>query len=347
MMAEQEMIKDMGNLYDSIRMVLQQARSRAAVAVNSAMVEAYWNVGRLIVQAQGGDSKATYGDGLINVISKRLTDELGKGFDASNLRNMRQFYLTFPICDTVCHKLSWSHIRKLMRIENPRARAWYAEEAAKSTWSVRQLERQIATQYYERLLSSHRDESVIVAKASEALPAKPERFDPLTLVHDPFILEFLDAKDTNCLHEAELEQAILTHIEDFLLELGSGFAFVGRQKRFSIDGDHYYPDLVFYNIRARCYVVIDLKMGKVGYEDIGQMQLYVGYYNKEVCTEMDNPTVGIILCTEKNDTMVKFTLGDRMDIGVFASQYKLYIPSEEDFRREIEQTRENFRLMNS
>lgn len=333
------------NLYSQISQILQEARTKVAVSVNTAMVQAYWHIGKLIVDAQGGEERAAYGDNLLKSISSRLTKEFGKGFDASNLRNMRAFYLTFPNCDSLRRNLSWTHYRTLIRVTNPKAREYYVEEAAKGGWSVRQLERQIATQYYERLLASHRDDSEVKKIINQNLPTDPEKFDPLKLVHDPFVLEFLDMKEDPALQEQELENAILTHIEDFLLELGRGFAFVGRQKRFTLDGDHFYPDLVFYNIPARCYVIIDLKMAKAGYADVGQMQLYVNYFNKEVCTPDDNPTVGIILCTEKNDTVIEYTLGNRNDIGVFASKYKLILPTEDELRREIEQTKENFKRL--
>ena len=334
------------NLYADIKGVLTSARITAVVAVNTAMVKAYWGIGKLIVEAQGGEHKAAYGVNLLNEISERLTAEYGKGFDPSNLRRMRQFYLAFPICDTVCHKLSWSHIRHLIKVSDADARIYYAQESIKGGWSVRELERQIATQHYERLLSTHRDKAKAQELLKANLPAKPERFDPLALVHDPYILEFLDVKPDAALQESELENAIISHLEQFMLELGRGFAFVGRQKRITIDGQHFYPDLVFYNIPARCYVIIDLKMHGPDYSDIGQMQLYVNYYNMDVCTEHDNPTLGIILCSEKNDAIVKYTLGNRNDIGVFSPQYKLIIPTEEEFKREMEITRENFRLLN-
>lgn len=333
-------------LYTEIKNVLASARNTAVVAVNTAMVKAYWTIGKLIVDAQGGQSKASYGDNLLNDLSVRLTSEFGKGFDASNLRRMRQFYKSFPICDTVCHKLSWSHIRHLIKVTATDARAYYAEEAVKGGWSVRELERQIATQHFERLLSTHRDKTDAKELLRANLPVKPDKFDPMALVHDPFILEFLDVKPNSALQESELEKAIITHLEQFMLELGRGFAFLGRQKRITIDGQHFYPDLVFYNIPARCYVIIDLKMHAPDYSDIGQMQLYVNYYNMDVCTEFDNPTVGIILCSEKNDAVVKYTLGNRNDIGVFSPQYKLIMPTEEELKREIEITRENFKLLN-
>ncbi len=333
------------NLYNQISRILNEARTKVATTVNTAMVAAYWHIGKLIVEAQGGEAKAKYGDGLIDDLSAKLTKEFGRGFKRSNLRDMRQFYLTFPIYQTLSGKLSWSHYLTLMRVANPKAREYYAESAAGESWSVRQLERQIATQYYERLLSSHRDDNEIKEIIAKNLPAKADKFDPLELVHDPFVLEFLDLREDPALQEKELESAILSHIEDFLLELGRGFAFMGRQKRFTLDGDHFYPDLVFYNVAARCYVIIDLKMNKAGYADVGQMQLYVNYFNKEVCTPQDNPTVGIILCSEKNDTVIEYTLGNRNDISVFAPKYKLMLPTEEELRREIERTKENFKRL--
>ena len=272
------------NLFNQISRILNEARSKVATTVNTAMVAAYWHIGKLIVEAQGGEAKAKYGDGLIDDLSAKLTKEFGRGFKRSNLRDMRQFYLTFPIYQTLSGKLSWSHYLTLMRVANPKAREYYAESAAGESWSVRQLERQIATQYYERLLSSHRDDNEIKEIIAKNLPVKADKFDPLELVHDPFVLEFLDLREDPALQEKELESAILTHIEDFLLELGRGFAFMGRQKRFTLDGDHFYPDLVFYNVVARCYVIIDLKMNKADYADVGQMQLYVNYFNNEVCS---------------------------------------------------------------
>lgn len=333
------------NLYNEIYSVLKEARQNAFRVINNTMVGAYWNVGRLIVEAQGGETKAKYGDDLINKISQHLTRQLGRGFTARNLRNMRQFYLAFPIWQTVSAKLSWSHFQLLMRVSNDRAREYYAIEAEKGNWSVRQLERQIATQYYERLLSSHRDASQIKDLIVMNRPTNPEVFDPMKLVHDPFVLEFLDIKDDSSLQESELEEAIISHLEKFLLELGRGFAFYGRQKRLTIGNRHYYPDLVFYNVITKNYVIIDLKMNEADYADIGQMQLYVNYYNMEVRTEGDNPTIGIILCSEKNDALVKYTLGDRNDIGVFAPKYKLYLPTEDELKREIEITRANFQRL--
>lgn len=345
-MANIENKQEADRLYEEIRNLLISARKKVITTVNSALVMTYWQVGKMIVEAQGGEERAGYGTNLLKNISDRLSKEFGKGFDASNLRYMRQFYMAFPNCDALSRNLTWTHYKKIIKVTNPLAREYYAREAAEGNWSTRQLERQIATQYYERLLATHRDQAEVSTIIKENLPAKPEVFDPLTLVHDPFILEFLDVKPDPALLESELESAIISHIEQFLLELGRGFAFLGRQKRITIDGQHFYPDLVFYNIITRSYVIIDLKMKTVDYSDIGQMQLYVNYYNMEVCREGENPTVGIILCSENNDAVVKYTLGNRNDIGVFSPQYKLIMPTEEELKREIEMTRENFKLLN-
>ena len=342
-----EIAESSNQLYIDISGIITEARRRVATTVNTAMVQAYWHIGRLIVECQGGEDRATYGNQLLESISERLTKQFGKGFDTSNLRNMRTFYLTFPICDALSHKLSWTHYRTLMRVDNPKAREYYAREAAEGGWSVRQLERQISTQYYERLLSSQLPESEIESRIQNSLPEAPEQMNPLTLIHDPFVLEFLGAREEGFLNEAELEKALLVHLEEFLLELGRGFAFMGRQKRITIDGDHFYPDLVFYNVITRCYVIIDLKMNKADYSDIGQMQLYVNYFNMEVKQPDDNPTIGIVLCPDKNDAVVRYTLGSRTDIGVFVPKYKLYLPTDEELLREIARTRDTFLRMHA
>lgn len=233
------------NVYTQIKQILLQARAKVLTTVNTAMVQAYWHVGKLIVEAQGGEGRAAYGDDLIKRISDRLTKEFGKGFTATNLRYMRMFYLSFPIYHSLSDKLSWTHYRMLTKVSNTKAREYYAKEAAAGKWSVRQLERQIATQYYERLLSTHRDSSEVEEIIKKNLPAKPDKFDPLTPVHDPFVLEFIGAKEDVIWQESELERALISHLEEFLLELGRGFAFMGRQKRITIDGQHFYPDLVF------------------------------------------------------------------------------------------------------
>ncbi len=331
---------------EEIRQIIITARRKVYTAVNSEMVITNWLIGKMIVKIQGGSERAVYGDRILKNISEHLTHEFGQGYDYSNLRKMRQFYLLFPNCDTLCLKLSWSHYRVLIRVQNPQAREYYAREAAKSPWSVRQLERQIHTQNYERILSTYKNECEQKKMIKECLPVKPERFDPCSLVHDPYVLEFIGAKPDPSWNEKKLEEALISHLEEFLLELGRGFAFVGRQKRITIDGQHFYPDLVFYNIITKSYVIIDLKSGRADYSDVGQMQLYVNYYNKEVCQPSDNPTIGIILCAEKNEAVIRYTLGDRTDIGIFQAKYELVLPTPEELQYEIERTREQFMLLN-
>ena len=333
-------------LLSDIREVILTARRHAYSIVNTTMLHTYWKIGKMIVNVQEGEERAKYGEGVLKRLSKNLTEEFGNGFTVNNLQRMRQLFICFPNCDALRHNLSWTHYRLLIQVSNPKAREYYALEAEKGRWSTRQLERQICTQYYERLLSTQRGESSITNQIAKHLPVKLEKFDPLTLVHDPYILDFVGAKEDTIWKESDLEQALISHLEDFLLELGRGFAFMGRQKRITIDGQHFYPDLVFYNVITKSYVIIDLKMDRVDYSDVGQMQLYVNYYNLEICQPDDNPTIGIILCSHKNDAVVRYTLGDRKDIGIFQAKYDLVMPTEEELRKEIELTRQSFNLIN-
>lgn len=328
------------NLLKEIRHVIDSARSRAMQTVNSLMVQAYWNVGRLIVEAQGGDSRAEYGDGLIKRISKELTTEFGKGFDASNLKNMRQFYLIFPKCDTLCSQLSWSHYRLIMRVRNPEAREFYISEAVKGQWSVRQLQRQINTFFYDRLLAS-RDKAGVSAELKRK---DKEEFNPRQIIRDPYVLEFLDLKANPSFYEKDLEQGLIAHLQEFMLEMGRGFSFVGRQKRITFDGQHFYIDLVFYNYLMKCFVLVDLKMGVLTHQDIGQMQMYVNYYNAEIRPEGDNPTVGLLLCADKSDEVIRYTLGDS-SANILAAKYTDCLPSEEELRRELRREYDNLRAL--
>lgn len=324
------------DLLKEIRHVIDSARNRAMQTVNSLMVQAYWNVGRLIVEAQGGDSRAEYGDGLIKRISKELTTEFGKGFDASNLKNMRQFYLIFPKCDTLCSQLSWSHYRLIMRVRNPEAREFYISEAVKGQWSVRQLQRQINTFFYDRLLAS-RDKAGVSAELKRK---DKEEFNPRQIIRDPYVLEFLDLKANPSFYEKDLEQGLIGHLQEFMLEMGRGFSFVGRQKRITFDGQHFYIDLVFYNYLMKCFVLVDLKMGVLTHQDIGQMQMYVNYYNAEIRPEGDNPTVGLLLCADKSDEVIRYTLGDS-SANILAAKYTDCLPSEEELRRELRREYDN------
>ena len=315
--------------YSSIRNSIIAAQGKVYAAVNSAMVNAYWEIGEQIYRACGENDRAEYGKNLLRYLSERLTAEFGKGFDESNLRRMRQFYLTFPIRDTLCHELSWSHYRVLMRISDKTARDFYTEECAKSAWSVRQLERQIHTMYYQRLLAS-RDKESVAAEIQTTEP-KPEYEKA---VKDPYVMEFLQIKPDTHVYESDIEQALLDHLQEFLLELGRGFSFVARQKRFTVDGQDFFIDLVFYNYILKCFVLFDLKTGTLTHQDLGQMQMYVNYYTRELMNEGDKPPIGIVLCAEKNDAIVKYTLPENND-QIFASKYYTYLPTEEELKREL------------
>ena len=320
--------------YKDIKKVLEEARKRVYRNIQSEMVMAYWQIGKMIVEKQGGEARAKYGDGLIKELSAQMTRDFGKGFDVANIRNMRQFYLVFRKRDTLCSELSWSHYRLLMRVEDEAARNFYIKESTDGNWSVRQLEREINTFSYQRYLASHGDHNVIDDTAS-----KEKKDNPLDIIKDPYILEFTGLKADSSFYESDLEQALITHLNDFLLELGNGFAFVARQRRFNMEGRNFYVDLVLYNYKLKCFVLIDLKRGDLTHQDIGQMQMYVNYYTRELMEPGDNPPVGIILSTDKSDTLVRYTLPlDNKQI--FASKYMLYLPKEDDLRNEINKQKE-------
>ena len=264
-------------------------------------------------------------------LSKQMTQDFGKGFTVSNLKNMRQFYLTFPNGYALRSELSWTHYRLLMRVENENAREFYMQEAVKSQWSTRQLERQINSFFYERLLSSKNKEQV----AEEIQTLEPAK-KPEDVIRDPYVLEFLGLKSNDDFYESDLEQALITHLQKFLLELGRGFSFVARQKRITFDGRHFRIDLVFYNYILKCFVLIDLKVGDLTHQDLGQMQMYVHYYERELMNEGDNPPIGIVLCADKSESVVKYTLPEN-ETQIFASKYKVYLPSEEELLRELNQ----------
>ena len=315
--------------YTKVRKSIITAQSRIYSAVNTAMVQAYWEIGEQIHLACGENGRAEYGAGLLKYLSEKLTAEFGKGFTVANLKNMRQFYRAYPNRYTVCSELSWSHYRVLMRISDEKRRSWYTDECAKSGWSVRQLERQINTMFYERLLSSKEKDAV--ATEIQTTEPKPE-YDKI--IRDPYVLEFLDLPANPHFYEKDLEQALIDHLQNFLLELGRGFSFVARQKMISFDGRQFYIDLVFYNYILKCFVLIDLKLGDLTHQDLGQMQMYVNYYTRELMNEGDNPPIGIVLCADKSDAIVKYTLPED-NKQIFASRYMTCIPSEEEFKREL------------
>jgi len=329
-----DIIPAQDTIYQSIRTVLATARQKVYTAINSAMVEAYWDIGRQIMEAQEGQ-RAEYGTGLIKYLAERLTKEFGKGFTETNLKYMRQFYAAFPIGHALRDQLSWTHYRLLMKVGNEVEREFYLNECIECNWSSRQLERQITTFYYKRLLATRKEGKESVK--NEIQKTEPKT-DPDFILKDPYILEFLDLKENKDYHESELEQALIDKLQEFLLELGKGFSFVARQKRITIEGDHYYVDLIFYNYLLKCFVIIDLKTGKLSYQDIGQIDFYVRYFDDQVKLPGDNPTLGIILCANKNETMAKYSVLSDKD-NLFASKYMDYLPTEEELKRELERER--------
>ncbi len=315
--------------YLSIRGYVIDAQRQVYSAVNAAMVTAYWNIGKSIYEVCGESDRAAYGKQVLKYISERLATEFGKGFSVQGLRNMRQFYLSFSKRSTLRSELSWSHYRLLMRVEDEEARAFYADEAVKSGWSVRQLQRQINTMFYHRILAS-KDKESVAAEIQTTVP-KPEYEK---IIKDPYVLEFLDLPQNEHFYESELEQALIGHLQKFLLELGRGFSFVARQKHFNIDGRHFYIDLVFYNYILKCFVLIDLKTEDLTHQDVGQMQMYVNYYTRELMNEGDNPPIGILLCADKSDTLVRYTLPED-NTQIYAAKYMPYMPTEEELKREL------------
>ena len=326
-------MKDPTTFHSDIRQILQNARNRAYSEINRAMVEAYWMIGKRIVEEeQEGETRAEYGKKLIENLSGALTEEFGRGFSYANLWNFRQFYLTFPNQDilyTVCRELSWSHLRLIMRVDNPKAKEYYCNEVRDQGWSVRQLQRNINTLYYERLLSSQEPAETIVS------PGKASKSELRSFIKDPYVLEFLQLPDHTAPKEKDLETAIINNLSQFLLEAGKGFSFVGRQYRISTETNHFYIDLVFYNYLLKCFVLIDLKTDQLTHQDIGQMDTYVRMFDKFKRGEDDNPTVGLILCTSKDETIVKFSVLKGSE-QLFASKYRLILPSEEELIAEIE-----------
>ena len=303
------------------------------------MLNLYWNIGKIIMEIQQGDERATYGDAVLEKLSNKLTVEFGKGFSKRNLERMRKFYICFPIATTVSSQLSWSHYLELIKIEEENKRSFYLKECENTRWSVRELQRQIGSLLYERLaLSSNKSKVLELAKEGQVLKESKD------LVKDPFVLEFLDIKENTEYLETDLEKNILKHLKEFLLELGKGFSFVGNQVRLTLEEDHFYPDLVFYNRLLKCFVIIDLKIGKITHQDIGQMQMYVNYYDREIKENSENKTVGILLSTEKNETIVKYTLPEDNDT-IFASEYKLHLPTEQQLINAVEEEKKNLKLI--
>lgn len=315
-------------LLEDVRTILRQARGKAYAAANAAMVDAYWHIGqRIVEEEQGGAARAGYGSQLIPKLARALGEEFGKGMSVANLKNFRQFYLTFPDAGkryALRSELSWTHWRLIMRVENPQARDYYIEEITRQQWTSRALERAIETHSFERLL-----------KAPQSTIPAAQEVNPLHLLKDPYILEFLDLPDGPSSSERQLENALVSRLRDFLMELGKGFSFVGRQFRISTETTHFYVDLVFYNYLLKCFVLIDLKTKKLMHGDIGQMDMYVRMFDDLKRGEGDNPTIGIILCADKDETLVRYSIL-RESQQLFASKYRLVLPSEEELQNELE-----------
>lgn len=324
-------------LLSALRDLIQQGRQQALRAVDMVQVQTCWEIGRHIVEfEQGGEQRAAYGRGLLPRLVETLTQEFGKGFDATNLRHMRGFYLAFPIRDAVRRELSWTHYRTLLRVTDARARQWYMSEAAAQNWSSRALDRQIGTLYFERLTLSA-DKASVSAEAQANLAALP--LTPRELVRDPVMLEFLGLPGSGKLLESNLEQALMDKLQGFLLALGKGFAFVARQQCISTETKDFYIDLVFYNYLLKCFVLIDLKTEPLTHQDIGQMDMYVRMYDDLRRSEGDNPTVGLLLCEHKDQSVVRYSVLHESE-QLFASKYRLILPTEEELRQEIERERE-------
>ena len=334
-------MKSLAAFYKDISRILLEARQKAYVSINTEMVMAYWLIGKRIVQEeQRGEKRAEYGTYLVKQLSKKLSKEFGKGFSVANIENFRLFFLTFSHKKNFPYaprrELTWTHYRSIMRIEDPDARNYYIREAADQHWSTRQLDRNISTLYYERLLST-KNKKIALKKQ-----VKMEKAQPQDIIKDPYVLEFLTINRPKEYSETDLESAVISNLQGFLLEMGKGFSFVGRQYHMKTENKSYYIDLVFYNYILKCFVLIDLKLGELTHQDIGQMDMYVRMFEDLHTTEGDNSTIGIILCAEKDHALVKYSVLDE-NKKIFASKYKLILPTTEQLKAELEREIHHFK----
>lgn len=324
-------------LYQNIKQVIDEARNTVYRTSNFTMVQAYWHIGKLIVEEeQNGKQRAEYGKALLETLSVRLTGEYGKNFSNRNLRYIRQFFISFPKRNALRSELTWTHYRLLLKVEKAEAKSFYIQEAIDSNWNTRTLERQINSLYYERMLLTQKKGKALVKTEAEN---KKETMQPGDIIKDPYVLEFLNLKPNTGFYEKELEQGLIDKLQEFLLELGKGFSFVGRQHRMIAEDEDFYIDLVFYNYILKCFLLIDLKTGKLTHQDIGQMDMYVRMFEDKVRQESDNPTIGLILCSEKNNAVVKYSLLNESK-QIFTSKYQLYLPTEKQLQKELERERE-------
>ena len=332
------------NYINEIKKILKNARQKAYIAVNSAMVEAYWEIGRRIVEEeQNGKERAEYGKEILQNLSKELTEEFGKGYSYRTLREIRQFYLMFSDFEkwrTVSAKLTWSHFQKVLRVSDEKARIFYLTEAAENMWSVRTLDRNISTLYYNRIVASIDKKTV-----ENEMKEKTKKLQVKEFIKNPVVLEFLDLPTNMSYTENELEKALTDDIQKFMMELGKGFAFVERQQHIRTENSDFYIDLVFYNYILKCFVIVELKTGKLTHQDIGQLDMYVRMYDDLKKQENDNPTIGLLLCTDTDSTVIKYSvLNDNKNL--FASKYVNYLPSEEELINEIERQKILFEINN-
>ena len=336
-MNNKDIAKTATTVVEDIKNIIDKGRTAAYAAVNTTMIATYWNIGRRIVEEeQHGKERAEYGKNLIDMLAKELTHEYGSGFSARYLRAFRRFYLVVPnfeIWKSRFPNLLWTHVFRTLRVGDETAIRWYLETASREMWSVRTLERNISTQYYER----HFQQPTLPSVRDDAAVRTGE------LIKSPVIAEFLGLKQDAHYSESELESAIVEHLQDFIMEMGRGFAFIKRQQLIRTEAQDYYIDLVFYNVVLKCYVLIDLKVGKITHQDVGQMDMYVRMYDELKRTEGDNPTIGIVLCSETDADIARYSIlkGNEQ---IFATKYKLYLPTEEQLRREIEKQKELFLL---
>ena len=333
-----------GNLVQDLRQIIEQGRALAYASVNTVMIDTYWKIGRRIVEEeQHGRKRAEYGTALLKKLAGQLSVDFGPGFGARNLAHYKKFYQYFPdpsILNTCVQNLSWSHFRTVLRVADEKARSWYLDEAARESWSVRTLDRNISSQYYHRLLISQQKEPVVAEMKAITAPLQA---DKLEFIKNPVVAEFLGLDSNTCFTETKLEQCIITHLQKFLMELGKGYAFVARQQHIATDSGDYFIDLVFYNYILKCFVLIDLKTARITHQDVGQMDMYVRMYDEKKRAQDDNPTLGILLCSETSEDIARYSvLLDSKQL--FATKYLTYLPTEEELRREIETQKEIFRL---
>lgn len=341
---EKDIIKvnnDLANIdaiYKDIKEKIILARGKMLKHIDTTMVETYWYIGKITYEASGNSTKASYGKQIIEKLSRRLTKDFGNGYSRPSLSRMRKFYELYPICAAVPHELSWSHFKELIRVDRKEEREFYETESIKANWGYRELARQINTKLYDRYLISP-DKHEIIDESKKGLIVK----DPQELLKTPYIFEFAGLKENKNYLETDLEKALLSHLTEFLLELGRGFSFVANQQRIKIGLEYYYPDLVFYNRLAKCFVIIDLKIGKLTHQDIGQIQMYVNYFKKTQMIEGENEPIGILLCADKDDAVVEMTLGENGK-NIYASKYLTYLPSKEELIKIINEEKELIEL---